>query len=313
MRSAAVTQLQQQLEKAGTFRGPATGYFGPITEGAVKAFERTHHLHVDGMADPVTRAAIARAATPAAPSTTLKPGMQGPKVTALQADLRKLGFFHRAPTGFYGDVTRAAVRAFERKNGLPADGIADPRVLAAIATRAHAAAPVAPASPAAGTNWKTIKAPPSDYRIVSFRGVKVDVRTRVMIERAEANMHKLGVPGRLSFSQGSFNHGVSASAGTHDGGGALDVRIGQYSSRTADQVVKAMRMAGFAAWRRGVNDGFAPHIHAIAIGDRKASPLAKQQVAEYRRGGDGLRGSRRDIHLTSAGHSIGRPVPNWAA
>jgi len=141
--------------------------------------------------------------------------------------------------------------------------------------------------------------------------VKVDVRTRVMLERTEANMRKLGVSGRLSFTQGSYNRGVSASAGTHDGGGAIDVRISQYSARTTDQIVKAMRMAGFAAWRRGVNDGLSPHIHAIAIGNRRASPHAKQQVAEYLRGGDGLRGSRRDIHLTSVGNEIGRPLPKW--
>ena len=156
-------------------------------------------------------------------------------------------------------------------------------------------------------------APPSDYRRVYFRGVTVNIRTRVMVERAEAIMRALGGPSRYSFIQGSYHYGVSASAGTHNGGGAIDVRCSYYSTYTADtKLVKALRMAGFAAWRRRWSDGFSPHIHAIAIGDRQASSGAKYQVYEYFRGGDGLSGYRRDVHLTSEGHNIGRPVPNWA-
>ncbi len=303
MRSAAVKQLQQQLDKVGTFNGPTTGYYGPITKGAVAAFERSHGLRADGIADPVTRAAIAKAATP---SVVLKEGMTGARVTKLQAQLQRLGFFHQAPTGYFGPITRAAVMAFEKKIGVRVDGNAGARVQAELAKR------VAALPPAPTPSWQNVAPPPNDYRVVSFRGVKVDVRTRVMIQRAESYMHKLGVAGTLSFAQGSFSSGVAASAGTHDGGGALDVSIRNYSSATADKVVKAMRMAGFAAWRRGVNDTFSPHIHAIAIGDRLATPVAKAQVAEYFRGGDGLVGSRGDIHLTSVGHNIGRPVPNWA-
>ncbi|MGV3623202.1 MAG: hypothetical protein ACO1OB_20450, partial [Archangium sp.] len=121
-----------------------------------------------------------------------------------------------------------------------------------------------------------------------------------------------GLKSKMVITQGSYSNGVSASAGTHDGGGALDISIRGYSSANADKVVKAMRMAGFAAWRRGVNDSFSPHIHAIAIGDKRATQVAKNQVSEYFRGGDGLVGSNKDIHLTSLGHNIGRPVPNWA-
>ena len=142
--------------------------------------------------------------------------------------------------------------------------------------------------------------------------VKVNVRTRVMIERAESYMKQMGINSKLSISQGSFNTSVSASAGTHDGGGALDIRINNFSSASADKVVKALRMAGFAGWRRGANDSFSPHIHAIAIGDRSATQIAKNQVAEYRRGGDGLVGPSGDIHLTALGHNIGRPIPNRA-
>ena len=161
-------------------------------------------------------------------------------------------------------------------------------------------------------NWKTWPRPPSDYRIVYFRGKRVNIRTRVMVERTETIMRSFGLRSRLYIIQGSYNYGVSASAGTHNGGGALDISISAYSTRSADNIVKAMRMAGFAAWRRGPYDPFSPPIHAIAIKDTRASYGARQQVYEYFRGGDGLAGYRRDIHLTSLGHNIGRPVPNWA-
>ena len=93
----------------------------------------------------------------------------------------------------------------------------------------------------------------------------------------------------------------------HDGGGAVDLRVGGLSRATQLKFVKALRMAGFAAWSRGHNDGFAPHIHAVAIGDREASAPAKSQVREYFHGGDGLVGNHADYDA-----AVGRPYPSWA-
>lgn len=300
-RSTAVRQLQQQLSKLGFYKAQIDGSYGPVTKKAVSSFEKKHKLKADGIADGKTRDALAAAVT--GPAAAVKQGMSGAKVKTLQTQLQRLGFYKAPIDGSFGPVTKAAVQAFERKQGWTPDGIAGARVQAALAEEVRALPK---------PNWKTVGPPPSDYRIVNFRGVKVNVRTRVMIERAESYMRQMGINSRLSFSQGSYNTSVSASAGTHDGGGALDIRINGLSSATADNVVKALRMAGFAGWRRGVNDSFSPHIHAIAMGDTRATQVAKNQVSEYRRGGDGLVGSRGDMHLTSAGHNIGRPVPNWA-
>lgn len=304
-RSAAVRTMQEQLKKLGQYKEVIDGQYGPVTKKAVADFERANGFRADGVADGTTRDAIARAASH---PRALFPGMVGSRVEKLQSQLKRLGFFKGDVGGHYGPITREAVRKFERKHGWNADGIAGKRFQDQLAKEVGALPP-APKPP---QSWKNVKAPPHDYRIINFRGVKVDVRTRVMVERAESYMRKMGINSKLSFSQGSFNTSVDASAGTHDGGGALDIRIGNFSSKTADNVVKALRMAGFAAWRRGVNDSFDPHIHAIAIGDRKMSSIARSQVAEYFRGGDGLVGSRTDIHLTSLGHNIGRPVPDWA-
>jgi hypothetical protein len=74
------------------------------------------------------------------------------------------------------------------------------------------------------------------------------------------------------------------------------------------QVVVALRKAGFAAWERTTSDGFSSHhIHAIAIGDLEAAPLAKEQVQDYFDGKSGLKGHGPDRNA-----ALGRPYPDWA-
>lgn len=59
MRSTRVQDLQRQLKALGYFKGPTTGYFGKLTQAAVKRFERAHGYRlVDGVAgDTVQRVA----------------------------------------------------------------------------------------------------------------------------------------------------------------------------------------------------------------------------------------------------------------
>ncbi|MEU7020202.1 L,D-transpeptidase family protein [Streptomyces sp. NPDC046203] len=52
-------------------------------------------------------------------------GAESARVRELQARLRQAGVFGRAPTGFYGSITTAAVRTFQKKHGLPATGSVD--------------------------------------------------------------------------------------------------------------------------------------------------------------------------------------------
>ena len=88
--------------------------------------------------------------------------------------------------------------------------------------------------------------------------------------------------------QGSYEPGLDASFGTHDGGGAVDVWMvdpNNWNERLSDveieQIVLAMRQSGFAAWFRPANmlyEGMRPHIHAIAIGDADLSPAAWDQL-----------------------------------
>jgi peptidoglycan L-alanyl-D-glutamate endopeptidase CwlK len=76
----------------------------------------------------------------------LQQGSSGPDVTELQDKLRARGYDPGASDGSFGPGTAAAVAAFQRSAGLPADGVAGPQTAAAL--DAGAAAPVASAIPA---------------------------------------------------------------------------------------------------------------------------------------------------------------------
>ena len=108
----------------------------------------------------------------------------------------------------------------------------------------------------------------------------------------------IDLPGS-AITQGSYSTGVSASFGTHDGGGAVDLSVllpGTWTVATDDipVILHALRVAGFAAWLRDFDElypGSPIHIHAIAIGDRELSLAAQEQVTGqfgYFNGYDGL-------------------------
>ncbi|MFG3346707.1 peptidoglycan-binding protein [Streptomyces sp. NPDC048018] len=52
-------------------------------------------------------------------------GDENTQVRELQARLRQVGYFDRAPTGFYGTMTAGAVKGFQKKRGLPQTGTVD--------------------------------------------------------------------------------------------------------------------------------------------------------------------------------------------
>jgi len=58
---APIEELQKSLEDAGFDPGPIDGIFGPKTAAAVKAFQESEDLQVDGIAGPNTMGALAKA------------------------------------------------------------------------------------------------------------------------------------------------------------------------------------------------------------------------------------------------------------
>ena len=61
-----------------------------------------------------------------------KYGSRGDEVTQIQTKLKRWGYYTGVVDGIYGTKTQEAVKYFQRKNGLTADGIAGPKTLAAM-------------------------------------------------------------------------------------------------------------------------------------------------------------------------------------
>lgn len=130
-----VSNIQRRLEQLGHYTyGRITQYYGPITQEAVKSFQRANGLAVDGIAGPATLAKLegSNANTTQNPSSTNSPststllrlGTRGKEVSDVQRRLEELGFYkHSAITEYYGSITQAAVKEFQRVNGLLSDGI----------------------------------------------------------------------------------------------------------------------------------------------------------------------------------------------
>lgn len=132
---------------------------------------------------------------------------------------------------------------------------------------------------------------------VNVQGHILNRRTRNMLRVAEQRLGR-----NLEILQGSYNTTVDESAGTHAGGGAVDIAPTNHPR----EVVLALRSVGFAAWHRTPSQGpWVEHIHAIAIGDGDMSAAAHAQVRAYFDGRNGLANNGRDdgprIH----------PIPKW--
>jgi hypothetical protein len=140
--------------------------------------------------------------------------------------------------------------------------------------------------------------PPDVYTRIQIGNATLNARTFAMLEHA-ATLYGGTIPiTGAGITQGSYNPGgVTASFGTHDGGGAVDLTVRNipytWDIKWEDipRLIEALRTAGFAAWYRDDREDLAPHIHAIAIGDAELAPVAAEQLTGeygYFRGYDGF-------------------------
>jgi len=150
--SAEVAMMQQRLIDLGYLSGEPDGNYGAATEKAVRAFQKTNGLGVDGTAgsstlgllysvdaagvsasaasanasDAVKAAAEAAAAKDDGP---LKRGASGDAVKAMQETLIRLGYMTGKADGVFGTKTYEALVAFQNANKLTADGVAGTKTL----------------------------------------------------------------------------------------------------------------------------------------------------------------------------------------
>ncbi|MDX1469796.1 MAG: peptidoglycan-binding protein, partial [Acidimicrobiia bacterium] len=128
----AVRDIQDRLANLG-HESPddARGIFGPSTTEAVKAFQGSRGLQVDGIVGPDTWRSLYEAGYRLGDRLLFmrRPMMRGEDVAELQSRLNSLGFDSGKVDGIYGPDTAAAVAEFQRNRNLAEDGRAGPEVV----------------------------------------------------------------------------------------------------------------------------------------------------------------------------------------
>ncbi|BFU47604.1 peptidoglycan-binding protein [Krasilnikovia sp. MM14-A1004] len=214
---------------------------------------------------------------PRRPDDTLTPGAKSSVLAVEQALQAQHLLDAQWVDGYFGTQTVTAYAAWQRSlgyTGLAANGLPGTTSLAKL-----------------GQNRFTVGHQIGPGAKVPRDGYTVDARTRAMLTEAERLLGS-----HLTLDQGSYNPGGDpTSAGTHDGGGVVDINVSGMSAATRTKVARALRQVGFAAWVRDPSQGDWPwHIHAAAINDTDLSTQAQHQTGDYYLGLNGLANQKPD-------------------
>jgi peptidoglycan hydrolase-like protein with peptidoglycan-binding domain len=115
-----IIEIQERLMELD-FMDPdePTDFYGNETEFSLQLFQRKNGLQVDGLIGEKTLTALfSEEALP----YTVKLGDRGKDVVAMQERLQQLNYLKAGHTGYFGTDTEAAVKSFQTRNGLSADG-----------------------------------------------------------------------------------------------------------------------------------------------------------------------------------------------
>ena len=130
----AVIMLQERLTELGYYTFRITGNYQEHTQQAVRDFQAALGWEQTGIADEALLVQVYRldappvptpapTSPPAAEAPLLQFGSVGDDVLRVQLRLQELGYYAIEVSGNYLGNTRNAVRDFQRKNGLQADGV----------------------------------------------------------------------------------------------------------------------------------------------------------------------------------------------
>ena len=250
---SAVRDLQSDLTTLGYYWAEITGNFGSKTESAVKSFQKKNGLTADGVAGAKTLNAIAAAVGNAGGSSassslsTLKLNSKGDAVAQMQTDLKALGYYTAEITGNFGSKTEAAVKAFQKKNGLTDDGIAGKKTLDAISSAVGGGSSSGTTLKRGSTGDK-VRALQQDLTTLGFyygdiTGHYGDM-TKVAVEKFQKSrgMTKDGVAGPTTIAAISSALGNAGALGV--GSSSTSLREGDESALVED-MQKRLKKLGF--------------------------------------------------------------------
>ncbi len=182
----SIQKMQRLLKKAGYKPGPADGSMGPKTKTAIELYQSNAGLQPDGIPTiPLletlsTEIANAEESKRQAELAALANALVDPKVQMIkgvQSKLNHLGFKAGEADGQMGSKITAAIRQFQTKNNMPADGKINDKVLQRLSDLAPdsvsqpiyagASAPV----PNGSASAETITPPPANPLAKLFSGL----------------------------------------------------------------------------------------------------------------------------------------------
>ncbi len=310
-RGDAVRVVQQQLVTLGlSLFGGVDGVYGSATVATLKAFQRSKGLLATGVVDAATAEILANAAaavtatTPTTPPVTAPPatapppteppvtappaatpnvavlslGSRGEDVKIMQQLLIGVGIaVFGGADGVFGPATQAALKQFQTRVGLPANGVYDAATKAALTTATPAPAP--PAAP-----------PPSSTTVVL---------TVFPVPATCAFTDTFGAPR----SGGRKHQGVDIMVAS--GTPVYAVVNGTITKKQLDYVGS---LGGNSLWLSGA-DGtyfYYAHLSAFAPGIEVGSVLTAGAVIGY----VGATGNASVPHLHFEVHPLGGPAVN---
>lgn len=132
MTGPAVVEMQDKLRAHGFDPGASDGIYGPNTGSALRSFQGSRGVSVDGVCGPITWALLDNAVQPTGSTRLLRFGDRGADVMEVQTALRAHGDDPGVIDGIWGNNTQRAVLAFQANAGLSVDGIVGPLTRAAL-------------------------------------------------------------------------------------------------------------------------------------------------------------------------------------
>ena len=212
-----VPGLQVALYRYGYYKGAIDGIPGPMTDKALRDFQRRAGLDPDGVAGKQTRKALGRFGRPLFGVRTMRRGDVGFDVSVLQFLLAKRGFPPKRLNSNFGPLTEELVRKFQAKAGLPVDGIVGRKTRAALLgveqtkraatpARRHVVRPGETLTSIAARTGSTVDA------LARRNGIErrdlLLVGTRLLVPRARSSASRTDV--KASLARWSAHYGVPA-------------------------------------------------------------------------------------------------------
>jgi LysM repeat protein len=191
--------VQVALRALGLYHGPIDGLVGPQTVAAIRAAQLRAHLPVTGLADKRTRATLGPLGRPLLGARVMRPGTFGFDVAVLQFLLTRRGVYHGPLDGYLSAGTNKALRRYQRRMRLAADGVVGPRTLAALVLEGHV--PVRPQAVSTGSRRYTVRS--GDSLIAIARRFHVSAAALARANRFDPSRvlligTKLKVPGGVT-------------------------------------------------------------------------------------------------------------------